>query len=1238
VVRAAKSLSSEAYGVRLSTGALLAEEELADKRLHYRKLTGIGPRTGWVSITLKGKALVSKTEKRIEDLDHDLRGDHVASQASLEPPKSSEAASDGSLGSGSRTLSGAQAVLLALESSAVPKKSGGACQESDPASGVSSAALPNGTETLALARRNHRAEESAPVSKVAMFQDATDSQQVTKLQERLDALQRPVKALLRTRSAIESGSASLAQHARLHELQQQLVKALMKVQAAADELDPPSSTPPRMQLRCASPNCPFLVHSREALGGFCCAACHKRSQLKPWSSPAAAQHAKYHQHRGGYQSGVGSALQPWGRNRPGYPAGTARPYRMVLPASLQEAALPPQPLEAERHDARCEQRRAPAGARPASHQSKPMEAEQLAEVELEEAVRLVKARSPKLRDGLENTWLEANPKWSRSGAGAVGKWASSIVHDEWGDPDTHGPRQLLEGGVWISRKGQTVDQWLVFDLGSSQLVSEVRTRGNHTCTRFNARSMHWQTGDGLNCSSWRTVASFTGTQDSDWVVRGIDPPVKSRWWRLLISSNYGDKDYVWICGFGIRQVWRGDHEKYPEKEAKGEKDGALDAKPETATKAEKERGDDHKALTNRDLRKNDSSWQSLAGFQKLLIQALLSDRLLYFEDKLYIDYKRQRPVDFAETFLQQTSEQGWSLDYDPNFFCELAYEGFNPISVEIASDGDLMIQVLSLCFEPGRHVVDCLDVHISKNVRKRAKNYIMTIDTAYDDVMLGCIRQHGEAWLYRGQRCLHRKLRQDGYTGSRGISIAMHSIELWDKSGQLVAGDLGYTMGGVYVSQTGFHQDGTTGAGEVQLVLAAALLHKMGHHWFDLGQANPYKAALGAELLDRHAWLKRFRTVRDKSCRFEHGRISGQELLDHLLRAIIDRDAKWKRGPAPGLSFLATESTFQADASWTPGAAWEHCKCSAGGAGVQHFVLQQRGQGKVKVMSYLLTLPRLRDEGCTHHTAHLCNKKPLLPVVIHFHGSIDPDDRLKGVSLMMHVRKVFDEAQFGQVSAAFKGGPFIGLAPFCPVEKKEKRQIYWFKTCDVSAYEEWDLSEAARCREMEQLVVRVLAQVCAELPVDTSRVYFMGSSAGAYAALRLTELLPRLPAAVVAMSAYYPNIPGQDHDVDALAEKLQEVPRVWPLHCRFDTTCPVQLPHVAKLHDRLRDRCKAEVEWVPAFLALAPEADYHASYRRIFADPESFYAELLQSTRPDMDNASSYLDEQLKGLGLILET
>lgn len=196
---------------------------------------------------------------------------------------------------------------------------------------------------------------------------------------------------------------------------------------------------------------------------------------------------------------------------------------------------------------------------------------------------------------------------------------------------------------------------------------------------------------------------------------------------------------------------------------------------------------------------------------------------------------------------------------------------------------------------------------------------------------------------------------------------------------------------------------------------------------------------------------------------------------------------------------------------------------------------------------------------------------------------------------------------------------FIGIAPCCPAniaalgtqrsEAEGVRNLYWFKSCDATEYFEWNFAGMARNSEVELLVVELLADVLNDLPVDPARIYFVGSSAGAYGVLRLAELVPGLPAAVVPISGYYPNVPRQDHDPVAMAERLRDTV-LWPMHCWDDAICCTTLPEVDGLYRALCIRHGVEVTWV---YATAP--DYHDASRRICDNPDRFCKNLLLHER-----------------------
>jgi len=68
LVREGRSISSKMLPDRLSHGSLVEELRKENERLHYRKLQGAGPESGWVSLTMNGKELLSHRPPSSEDL------------------------------------------------------------------------------------------------------------------------------------------------------------------------------------------------------------------------------------------------------------------------------------------------------------------------------------------------------------------------------------------------------------------------------------------------------------------------------------------------------------------------------------------------------------------------------------------------------------------------------------------------------------------------------------------------------------------------------------------------------------------------------------------------------------------------------------------------------------------------------------------------------------------------------------------------------------------------------------------------------------------------------------------------------------------------------------------------------------------------------------------------------------------------------------------------------------------
>ena len=168
---------------------------------------------------------------------------------------------------------------------------------------------------------------------------------------------------------------------------------------------------------------------------------------------------------------------------------------------------------------------------------------------------------------------------------------------------------------------------------------------------------------------------------------------------------------------------------------------------------------------------------------------------------------------------------------------------------------------------------------------KRAKGFFLTVNTCFDEVVRGCQRQHGKGcWLHPplvaafralhepaapkpatpkpttpkpvspkpatsaaarcaaanakegavgGEACgmegaaCHPLAHTGAHRGAYGVRV--HSFELWRETAagpELVAGELGYSMGGCYTSLSGFFS--VASAGTVQCIATACVLKRRG--------------------------------------------------------------------------------------------------------------------------------------------------------------------------------------------------------------------------------------------------------------------------------------------------------------------------------------------------------------------------------------------------------------------------
>ena len=264
---------------------------------------------------------------------------------------------------------------------------------------------------------------------------------------------------------------------------------------------------------------------------------------------------------------------------------------------------------------------------------------------------------------------------------------------------------------------------------------------------------------------------------------------------------------------------------------------------------------------------------------------------------------------------------------DTILFTQVMAEGMLPIAAK-TNDDDVSGMTIVL---PKMHRQRCVirltpspsDLHLSKSTKKKAKRYEVTLNQDFDEVVRGCHEQHGQNWLYeevvQAFRSIHAQttVQTQGQSGRGGqgqgvpamlfdppdtarrptgsVPVRLYSVEVYNvESGKLVAGELGYTVGSIYTSLTGFSSE--DGAGSVQLAVLGRRLEQCGFDLWDMGMGMDYKERLGAHGMQRADFIRLVRRVRVERpnvlLTLEQPRMSCKEILYGPSPTPMDVDEK----------------------------------------------------------------------------------------------------------------------------------------------------------------------------------------------------------------------------------------------------------------------------------------------------------------------------------------------------------
>lgn len=153
-----------------------------------------------------------------------------------------------------------------------------------------------------------------------------------------------------------------------------------------------------------------------------------------------------------------------------------------------------------------------------------------------------------------------------------------------------------------------------------------------------------------------------------------------------------------------------------------------------------------------------------------------------------------------------------------------------------------------------RAILEFEELHIPRSLARAQKKreFTFTIDKCFRRVIESCARveRRGETDTWITPEFI------EGYTALHYDGMA-HSIEAWDKAGQLVGGVYGVDAGGVFCGESMFHK--ADNASKLALLFLIEYLASRGSTWLDAQVMTPHIRALGAKEIKRREFLAKLK-------------------------------------------------------------------------------------------------------------------------------------------------------------------------------------------------------------------------------------------------------------------------------------------------------------------------------------------------------------------------------------------
>lgn len=159
-----------------------------------------------------------------------------------------------------------------------------------------------------------------------------------------------------------------------------------------------------------------------------------------------------------------------------------------------------------------------------------------------------------------------------------------------------------------------------------------------------------------------------------------------------------------------------------------------------------------------------------------------------------------------------------------------------------------------------RAILEFADLRVPRSLAKeqRKAELTFTIDKAFTEVIHECSLANrpgqGGTWITSDFEQVYSQLHHEGDA---------HSVEAWDRGGNLVGGLYGIDASGVFCGESMFYK--APNASKLALLFLIEHLAERGATWLDCQVMTPHMEALGSQEMDRQEFLDKLKKTQQAS-------------------------------------------------------------------------------------------------------------------------------------------------------------------------------------------------------------------------------------------------------------------------------------------------------------------------------------------------------------------------------------